>query len=363
LNVVKFDDLIAPLKSGVVNVNGLFTMSYGNLEPVSLQAAGGTLTINTTALPGMTQMNVADLGGGTFEVSGNGGFETTTFRGFSAFFVTSPDGAKLVLGPQRRPDCTLVRRGADLSVLGTLRNDSIKLTETESGLFVDCGAPTEIGVTGIKAVRAEVAGGNDQVSARLASIVDLAVFLGDGNDRLTVDLALPSVRTVGVSRGILDATVRVTVDAGAGNDVAAIKIVGHAAALLPQVDMGNGNDELTVFLDGYFGLLLWVGNLGAGNDPASLTHRGESGESAIFEMEAGEGHDQVSMVLDAVPRDGPSKVLVDLFGSVGNDELTLLLSDELEMIAAALVDGGKGKDRALVSPGVRTINCETVIVN
>ncbi|MFH1918660.1 MAG: hypothetical protein ABIP48_02060 [Planctomycetota bacterium] len=90
-----FNDLIGPLKSGVVNFDGFLTMSYVNLEPILLQGAGGSLLIDATLLREMTQMTLLDLGGGVYEVSGDGGFETTTFSGFDRWVVRPPDGVRL----------------------------------------------------------------------------------------------------------------------------------------------------------------------------------------------------------------------------------------------------------------------------
>ena len=94
-DAANFQDSVGPLKSGIVNIDGFFAMSYVNLEPILLQGAGGSLLIDATGLFDMTEMTLLILAGGVYKVSGDGGFETTTFSGFDRFFIQPPDGVTL----------------------------------------------------------------------------------------------------------------------------------------------------------------------------------------------------------------------------------------------------------------------------
>lgn len=80
--VSKVDDVLDTSKSGNINVEGQFTMSYESLSPVRLQGAGGVLHIDARQVTDLTELRQVNFGGDRFEVSGNGGFETTTFAGF-----------------------------------------------------------------------------------------------------------------------------------------------------------------------------------------------------------------------------------------------------------------------------------------
>ncbi|HVX63201.1 MAG TPA: autotransporter-associated beta strand repeat-containing protein, partial [Pirellulales bacterium] len=89
-DVTYFDDNASSSKSGVVNVAGQFTLSFDGMAPVNFTGAGGTLTVNTLADPTNTNLTVADdgtPGDGVSQITGDGGFETTTFSGFNNLVV------------------------------------------------------------------------------------------------------------------------------------------------------------------------------------------------------------------------------------------------------------------------------------
>jgi len=90
LNVGVFQDLIGAPNSGVVNVDGEFTMSYESQTPIQLQGAGGSLVIDATLVTNLTQLLHRNFDSGSGEVSGDGGFETTTYSGFDDFLLVPP---------------------------------------------------------------------------------------------------------------------------------------------------------------------------------------------------------------------------------------------------------------------------------
>ena len=95
LDVYVFQDLIGVPKSGVVNVKDEFTMSYESLTPILVKSAGGTLTMNASLLTDMTELLLTDLGDGRSRISGDGGFETTTFSGIDQLVVVPPSELEL----------------------------------------------------------------------------------------------------------------------------------------------------------------------------------------------------------------------------------------------------------------------------
>jgi hypothetical protein len=95
-SVAKFDDAVGPAKSGVVNVDQAFTMSYVNLEPVLFAGAGGALEIDPSSLPDLTTLSLTTRADGTVEVRGDGGFETTVAKGFDQVLIDPPAGVRII---------------------------------------------------------------------------------------------------------------------------------------------------------------------------------------------------------------------------------------------------------------------------
>lgn len=87
--------------SGVVNVQGQMTLSFDGLAPMSHTSliTGGTLVVDATSTAATTFLTVNDTGGaadGTNIVTGDGGFEDTTFTGFANLIVRSGTGNETV---------------------------------------------------------------------------------------------------------------------------------------------------------------------------------------------------------------------------------------------------------------------------
>ena len=90
LNVTSFYDQVAKSKSGMVNLEGHFTLSFEQLSPLLLKGHGGTLTMDATELSQMSQMNLLGYGINAGRISADGEFETTTFGGFKNTNIFPP---------------------------------------------------------------------------------------------------------------------------------------------------------------------------------------------------------------------------------------------------------------------------------
>ena len=98
-DVAYFSDAVGTANSGVINVSGVYTMSFENLTPITIIGAGGSLTVDATSTPATTTLTLDDDAGDTAGVGGNvitgdGGFETTYFTGFPTLTVRGGDGSE-----------------------------------------------------------------------------------------------------------------------------------------------------------------------------------------------------------------------------------------------------------------------------
>ena len=96
-DVAYFADSIGAPNSGVVNVQGVFTLSFESLTPLFFTAAGGSVSVDATLLRDLTALVLTNLGGGVWQVSGDGGFETVIFSGFDDVAV-DPAPSPTVVG-------------------------------------------------------------------------------------------------------------------------------------------------------------------------------------------------------------------------------------------------------------------------
>jgi hypothetical protein len=122
--------------SGVVNVEGAFTLSYDHLTPIVIAAAGGALLIDAALMTDTTELTLVDLGGDVWRIDGDGGFEATTFSGFDDFFVNLPDGVPLRMGGVHGTDYTLVSLRGVLSIFSDEPDDGISIETDDRGAHV-----------------------------------------------------------------------------------------------------------------------------------------------------------------------------------------------------------------------------------
>ncbi len=96
-DVAYYSDTADTANSGVVNILGGLTASFAGLAPVIFAGAGGSLTVDASANPGLSIMSVfddvADLAGvGGNRIVGDNFFETAFYRGFNNLTVRSGPG-------------------------------------------------------------------------------------------------------------------------------------------------------------------------------------------------------------------------------------------------------------------------------
>ena len=75
-------------------------MSYESLTPLFFNGVGGSLVVDATLLDEMTTIALTDLGNGTLQIDGDGGFETVVFSGFDSWIVYTPEGVRLEESPR-----------------------------------------------------------------------------------------------------------------------------------------------------------------------------------------------------------------------------------------------------------------------
>ncbi|MCA9185835.1 MAG: hypothetical protein KDA99_09455, partial [Planctomycetales bacterium] len=97
-NVAYFSDTEAA-NSGVVVVEGAFALSFDGLEPLTIVGAGGGLLVDATSTPTTSTLTLSDAGtptDGVNVITGDGGFEATTFSGFNGLTIRGGDGAEVI---------------------------------------------------------------------------------------------------------------------------------------------------------------------------------------------------------------------------------------------------------------------------
>jgi hypothetical protein len=133
---------------GTIGAGGVdLLLSFANLAPLNLSGAGGSLVIDASSTPATSNLTISDDGlaaDGWSQVAGNGGFETTRFRGFTQLFVVGGPGSELIeqLGLDSATSLTRVQiqggNTADLLNLpgGDGAADTIRLHSTPVGVEV-----------------------------------------------------------------------------------------------------------------------------------------------------------------------------------------------------------------------------------
>jgi hypothetical protein len=117
--------------SGVINVEGAFTLSYESLSPIDVQGAGGAVMIDASLLGRMTELLLSSPGD-AFELRGDGGFETTSFRGFDDFLVEPPEHVVLQLAGDYNGNGLVEQQDLDL-VLVFWGKDAVDVPATWIG--------------------------------------------------------------------------------------------------------------------------------------------------------------------------------------------------------------------------------------
>ncbi len=97
-DVAYFSDTNEP-NSGVINVLNNYTMSFDGLTPLRLSGATGSLLVDATATPATSVLTLDDNGDpddGFMLITGDGGFEETTFGGFTFLKIRGGDSSETI---------------------------------------------------------------------------------------------------------------------------------------------------------------------------------------------------------------------------------------------------------------------------
>ena len=96
-----FSDQVGTAKSGNINIRGTNAslISFQGLQPISFLGAGGDLQVDASLNASLTTMTVADdatPGDGVSVVTGNGTFESASFKGYTTMSARSGPGADVL---------------------------------------------------------------------------------------------------------------------------------------------------------------------------------------------------------------------------------------------------------------------------
>jgi len=197
---------------------------------------------------------------------------------------------------------------------------------------------------------------NQRDGLRDATII--AILLGSGDDVATVH------------QNVTSGIVELKLDAGSGND--AIAIDGQVGDLRLDLDAGAGDDDVHVSLMPEimpeiapvpeFRPEMVVVRLGAGNDTADV-HVGpwtDLDKPHSLLVDGGVGDDHIAVGLE-LPEGHTGPLDVRLLGGTGNDDLSLLVDAAKQdfIDGLLLLDGGKGKDKAVATSNVTVVNVES----
>ncbi|NQV25161.1 MAG: hypothetical protein HQ518_12425 [Rhodopirellula sp.] len=269
---------------------------------------------------------------------------------------------------------SLLDGGQTLTVTGDSTDNTIEIVQDDRGVHVTAdGAPTQ-SFTGVTLILVETGDGNDDVrvihdlnppsgrpSDELHSL-DLRVSLGAGDDSFTGEIRLGS------------GSVRVGVDAGAGNDVVNFRtlidpndrtlidpnertVIGpNDRSVLLYANLGAGNDVLNADLEFPPDPCRLVALGGDGADSLNVNVGAASGGTGAGEVQGtidvllnGEGgNDSVYATVRNATLNGRSEF--DLEGGDGNDVVYQTFDNVLANAPLGLnAHGGAGDDYVIVS--------------
>jgi hypothetical protein len=186
----------------------------------------------------------------------------------------------------------------------------------------------------------------------LAGALNAYIGLGNGNDTATF------------AGNTVNGVWKTTLNGGSGNDLVAV--FNNIIAGSPEyfVDLGSGNDTATFAENMTTGSLLVTVLGGDGNDLVTVqyTSIGGVGGSVDVLVDLGDGNDTADVNLTLLNQDPAQHkpFTVRVLGGKGNDDLTLAVKADPEVLAAAnlLIDGGSGFDHGKGGPFVKIVNCE-----
>ncbi|QDT98818.1 golvesin C-terminal-like domain-containing protein [Gimesia aquarii] len=256
-NAAYFSDNIDSLGSGnIVAATPLGTdidlgLSFGAVEGVGINGAGGGLRVDASSTPLTTTVNIDDdgaAGDGVSQITANGGFTNMVFSGFQGLQVVSGTGAELIdlIALDSATTVTQIELDADdVFAADDTANDTIRVRSTPAGV-------TDVNIlTGL---------GNDQIQIFDAGntvdniFADITVDGEGGTDTLTiVDSGDATGDTFEVTSTTVDG-----LSSAAGTDVTLVNIddlnvTGTDGNDVVEVNMTTPEDLNNVILNGFNG--------------------------------------------------------------------------------------------------------------
>ncbi|MCA9245959.1 MAG: choice-of-anchor D domain-containing protein [Planctomycetales bacterium] len=215
-DVSYFSDNDTAANSGVVNVDGEFTLSFTSLTPMSFTGAGGSLAIDASSTPATSTITISEgvaAADGVSRVTGNGGFETVDFSGFGSLSILGGGGAaetiNLVSLDSVSPPTSVVLDGDNTTDTDN-SGDTLRVQSTPSGVAVTLRGGGGNDAFNIFSTSSKVDGIQGTVN------VSPAGDEGGVNDRLTIiDSADGTADTVNINSTTIDGIF----DSGSGTDV------------------------------------------------------------------------------------------------------------------------------------------------
>jgi hypothetical protein len=263
------------------------------------------------------------------------------------------------------PSCTVIQKGATLSILGDREANQIAIADTREGdIAVICDGGDPHRFEGVRLIDMQTRGGDDEVTVALANLASptfmFRVDLGAGNDRLSISgfdkRPDPPIHALSFDIG-----------AGAGDDEITANFSRDEGPeeFHLRADLGAGNDEFMMRFQPGAGVTRTVGDphiqldlLGCqGNDCIELAmDEGPEERSFAFNadmdatLDGGAGDDEFMMNLGNVSLNGQFMMHTD--GGAGDDQFMMNLGDvALKGNFMMNTGGGAGDDQFMMNVG------------
>ncbi len=301
-DVAYFDDNVGTSNSGVVNVDGQFSLSFTGLSPLNFVGSGGTLTVNNASDPTNTSLTVQDSGtssDGVSQVFGDGGFETTTFSGYDNLVVQGLNAGNALTLASVDPNTPASPAGAQALTAVSLQGGSGADTITVNSLPATVTA-TLFGAGGANQFQLDNVTHNLQAIAGPV-IVSPASDTGAASNTLLInDSGDAAARTVQINANTIEG---ITGDAGSPD------IAYGLGSLINQLNIYGGSGGNTFNIQGTQSGSTYNIDTGSAGDTVNIsgdapTNSGDlTGIQGAINLNTGNGTDS----LNISDRAGPTR--------------------------------------------------------
>ena len=334
-----FSDDDATANSGVINVDTAFSMSFEDLEPITMTGSGGTLNIDTTSnalADDFVLENGTGIGYNLFrENPDDGGFESVEFGGFDLVDITVGNGSANSVG------------------IGTPTSLDTAAVNTVSLTQIDVTGGAEVTTVNVEqlpnTMQLNLDGGSgDDVfnitpAGQTLSAIAGAITIdgGIGSDTLNIDDTATAGDTTGViddatitgfgmTSGITNYTSIAAINfdaADAGGQTDSITINGAVVGTL-TLDLGDGDDDVTVNLDNFGSTGQTLSLYGNAGDDSVIVNDTSGNDTFVIQAtganaEIDRNANTQSIVYDRGADTEDSFEHLTLNGNTGNDSITI----------------------------------------